>query len=81
MTKRYSHPTPEHKRRAVETLVTNAMDTYLDTKHTTDTSEGDVTDRNHSKARVAELVDARDLKSLECKLVPVRVRPRAPFTY
>ena len=25
------------------------------------------------------MVDARDLKSLECKLVPVRVRPRAPF--
>ena len=25
------------------------------------------------------MVDARDLKSLERKLVPVRVRPRAPF--
>jgi len=33
MTKRYSHPTPEHKRRAVETLNFNTMDTYLDTKH------------------------------------------------
>ncbi|TDI92016.1 MAG: hypothetical protein E2O72_00855, partial [Candidatus Dadabacteria bacterium] len=32
MTKRYSHPTPEHKRRAVETLNFNTMDTYLDTK-------------------------------------------------
>lgn len=32
MTKRYSHPTPEHKRRAVETLNLDAMDTYLDTK-------------------------------------------------
>ena len=32
MTKRYSHPTPEHKRRAVETLDLDTMDTYLDTK-------------------------------------------------
>ncbi len=30
-------------------------------------------------ARVAELVDARDLKSLEGNLVPVRFRPRAPI--
>jgi lipoprotein-releasing system permease protein len=28
---------------------------------------------------VAELVDARDLKSLELTLVPVRVRPRVPY--
>ncbi len=28
-------------------------------------------------ARVAELVDARDLKSLESNLVPVRLRPWA----
>ena len=32
-------------------------------------------------ARVAELVDARDLKSLGRKAVPVRVRSRAPVTY
>jgi integrase len=32
MTKRYSHPTPEHKKQAVERLNLGAMDTYLDTK-------------------------------------------------
>lgn len=42
MTKRYSHPTPEHKRRAVETLVIDTMDTYLDTKHTTSSAEANV---------------------------------------
>jgi hypothetical protein len=30
-------------------------------------------------ARLAELVDARDLKSLVLRDVPVRVRERAPF--
>ena len=32
---------------------------------------------NTYEARVAELVDARDLKSLESNLVPVRLRPWA----
>ena len=31
------------------------------------------------QARVAKLVDARDLKSLALTGVPVRVRPRAPY--
>ena len=30
-------------------------------------------------AQVVELVDTRDLKSLEGNFVPVRVRPRAPL--
>ncbi len=30
-------------------------------------------------ARVAELVDARDLKSLDGNIVPVQVRPRVPY--
>jgi integrase len=33
MTKRYSHPTPEHKKRAVERLNSFAIDTYLDTDY------------------------------------------------
>ena len=32
-------------------------------------------------ARVVELVDTRDLKSLEGNFVPVRVRPRAPIRF
>ncbi len=32
MTKRYSHPTPQHKKLAIERLNLSAMDTYMDTK-------------------------------------------------
>ena len=32
-----------------------------------------------SLARVVELVDTRDLKSLDRNIVPVQVRPRVPF--
>jgi hypothetical protein len=35
--------------------------------------------KNTLVARVVELVDTRDLKSLACKSVPVQVRPRVPF--
>ena len=34
-----------------------------------------------SSARVVELVDTRDLKSLAGNSVPVQVRPRAPIPY
>ena len=30
-------------------------------------------------ASVAKLVDARDLKSLDCEVMPVRFRPEAPL--
>jgi hypothetical protein len=32
MTKTYSHPTPQHKKQAVESLNFGAVYTYLDTK-------------------------------------------------
>ena len=32
-------------------------------------------------ARVVELVDTRDLKSLDRNIVPVQVRPRVPHTW
>ena len=34
MTKRYSHPTIEHKKRAVEKINSGVIDTYLDTRQT-----------------------------------------------
>ena len=43
MTKRYSHPTPEHKRKAVENLEIDITDTYLDTKATHGSSKVSVT--------------------------------------
>jgi len=47
MTKRYSHPTPEHKRQAIEKLDLEVMDTYLDTKVKSIDSKTNVTARNH----------------------------------
>ena len=34
---------------------------------------------NLNDARVVELVDTRDLKSLDRNIVPVQVRPRVPY--
>ena len=34
----------------------------------------------HKLARVVELVDTRDLKSLDRNIVPVQVRPRVPLS-
>jgi len=47
MTKRYSHPTPEHKKQAVNRLSFGDMDTYLDTSYNKDTNETGVTYLNH----------------------------------
>ncbi len=43
MTMRYSHPTPEHKKQAVEKLNFAAVDTYLDTKAENGRTETNVT--------------------------------------
>lgn len=52
MTKRYSHPTPEHKKQAIERLNLGTMDTYMDTKPTPDViSEGMVTPLSSSNQR------------------------------
>ncbi len=47
MTKRYSHPTPDHKKHAVESLNAGTMDTYLDTKPNNPKSESNVSTLNH----------------------------------
>jgi len=39
MTKRYSHPTPEHKKQAVDMLNSSYIGTYLDTSRATKTNE------------------------------------------
>ncbi|MGE5446224.1 MAG: tyrosine-type recombinase/integrase [Ignavibacteriales bacterium] len=41
MTKRYSHPTPEHKKQAVERIDLANLDTYLDTKAQNTEHSGD----------------------------------------
>ncbi len=47
MTMRYSHPTPEHKKQAVERLNSVAMDTYLDPSTPNEDNHTVVTIRNH----------------------------------
>jgi integrase len=47
MTRRYSHPTPDHKKQAVEKLNQIAMDTYLDTGYTSEPPKDNVTSLNH----------------------------------
>jgi len=47
MTKRYSHPTPDHKKQAVESLNPGTIDTYLDTKPNNKTTESNVSSLNH----------------------------------
>lgn len=42
MTKRYSHPTPDHKKQAVNRLNADSMDTYLDTNVASITSKTDI---------------------------------------
>jgi integrase len=47
MTKRYSHPTPQHKKQAVSKLTVGNMDTYMDTSSDNDTNEANVSHRKH----------------------------------
>ncbi|HEX3035839.1 MAG TPA: tyrosine-type recombinase/integrase [Thermodesulfobacteriota bacterium] len=46
MTKRYSHPTPMHKKQAVSMLNIGRVDTYLDTKHNYEGSKSAVSSLN-----------------------------------
>lgn len=46
-TKRYLHPSPKHKKEAVERLKFSPMDTYLDTKGESDEQVTTVTHRNY----------------------------------
>lgn len=47
MTKRCSHPTPEHKKQAVERLISGTMDTYLDTKYNLERNQAIATTLNY----------------------------------
>jgi|GEM_PF-1561475 len=46
-TKRYLHPSPSHKKEAVERLKLSPMDTYLDTKSDMSETPISITNRNH----------------------------------
>jgi integrase len=60
MTKRYSHPTPQHKKQAVERLKSAPIDTYLDTRYTSETLSDNVTSLNHYNVPVAQQDRAQD---------------------
>jgi len=84
MTLRYSHLSPDHKRRAIEVLG-RRMDTIWTPER--ETKEGfrlaylpkfSYTETKESFAGVAELVDALDSKSSEACLVRVQIPPPAP---
>jgi len=60
MTMRYSHPTPEHKKQAVERLNFETMDTYLDTSYNKSQTHSNVTNLNHSNVPVAQQDRAQD---------------------
>ena len=46
-TKRYLHPSPKHKKEAVERLKFSPIDTYLDTNSNSGADASAVTHRNH----------------------------------
>ena len=60
MTMRYSHPTPDHKKQAVELIKLKTMDTYLDTRYNIETSKTDLSTLNHYNVPVAQQDRAQD---------------------
>jgi len=60
MTMRYSHPTPDHKKHAVELIKLKTMDTYLDTRYNSEALKDNVTTLNHYNVPVAQQDRAQD---------------------